>query len=80
MQAVQPREVASVSSAEIALCSCAELAMLGTAAVFSDPSNFGMLVGLSACAVASAWAVFTAWVACFGAERRLRGALAPVDA
>ena len=80
MQAVMPREVASVSSAEVALCSCAELAMLGAAAAFSDPSSFGMLVGLSACAVAGAWAVFTAWVACFGAERQLRGALAPAEA
>jgi hypothetical protein len=80
VQAVKPQEVASVSSAEIALCSCAELAMLGTAAAFSHPSKFGMLVSLSACAVAGAWAVFTAWVACCGAERQLRGAFARAGA
>ena len=69
-----------MSSAEISLCSCAELVMLATAAACSEPASFGLLVALSTAAVIGAWSVFTAWVACFGAERRMRSALAPAPA
>ena len=62
MQAVDPAVVSSVSSAEVSLCSLSELIMLGIAAIASDPSSFGLLVGLSSGTVIAAAAVYTAWV------------------
>lgn len=76
-QAVEPKEAASVSSAEVALCSGSELAMLGLAAAFSDPASFSLLVSLSAAAVIGAAALYSSWVFCFGGERALQGALGP---
>ena len=60
-QAVHPKEAASVSSAELALCNISELFMLGIAAALSEPHLFGLLVNLSAAAVAGAAVVFSAW-------------------
>lgn len=62
MQAVDPAVVSSVSSAEVSLCSLSELIMLGIAAMASDPSSFGLLVGLSSGTVIAAAVVYTAWV------------------
>ena len=61
LQAVQPEEAASVSSAEIALCNVSELFMLGIAAAMSEPHLFGLLVNLSAAAVAGAALIFAGW-------------------
>lgn len=61
MQAVEPSEAASVSSAELALCNISELFMLGMAAILSDPSSFGLLINISVTAVVGAAVVFTAW-------------------
>ncbi|KAL3150048.1 hypothetical protein ABBQ38_013398 [Trebouxia sp. C0009 RCD-2024] len=60
--AVDPAVVSSVSSAEVSLCSLSELIMLGIAAIASDPSSFGLLVGLSSGTVIAAAVVYTAWV------------------
>ena len=76
-QGVTPREAASVSSAETALCSCAELCMLGTAAAYSSVASFGMLVNLSVAAVIGAWTVYSTWVFGFNAKSRLQGTLDP---
>lgn len=62
VQAVDPAVVSSVSSAEVSLCSLSELIMLGIAAIASDPSSFGLLVGLSSGTVIAAAVVYTAWV------------------
>lgn len=62
LQAVDPAVVSSVSSAEVSLCSLSELIMLGIAAIASDPSSFGLLVGLSSGTVIAAALVYTAWV------------------
>ena len=62
LQAVDPAVVSSVSSAEVSLCSLSELIMLGIAAIASDPSSFGLLVGLSSGTVIAAAVVYTAWV------------------
>ena len=62
MQAVDPAVVSSVSSAEVSLCSLSELVMLGIAAIASDPSSFGLLVGLSSGTVIAAAFVYSAWV------------------
>lgn len=61
LQAVQPKEAASVSSAELALCNVSELFMLGIAAALSEPHLFGLLVNLSAAAVAGAALLFAGW-------------------
>lgn len=61
MQAVHPKEAASVSSAELALCNISELFMLGIAAALSEPHLFGVLVNLSVAAVAGAAVIFSAW-------------------
>ena len=62
VQAVDPTVVSSVSSAEVSLCSLSELVMLGIAAIASDPSSFGLLVGLSSGTVIAAAFVYSAWV------------------
>lgn len=62
LQAVDPAVVSSVSSAEVSLCSLSELIMLGIAAIASDPSSFGLLVGLSSGTVIAAAVVYTIWV------------------
>ncbi len=62
MQAVDPAVVSSVSSAEVSLCSLSELVMLGIAAIASDPSSFGLLVGLSSGTVIAAAVVYSVWV------------------
>ena len=62
VQAVDPSVVSSVSSAEVSLCSLSELVMLGIAAIASDPSSFGLLVGLSSGTVIAAAFVYSAWV------------------
>ena len=74
-QAIQPKEAASVSSAEVALCSGSELVMLGIAAAFSEPASFSLLVDLSAAAVLSAACLYSAWVFCCEPRRALQGAL-----
>lgn len=61
LQAVPRKIVASVSSAEVSLCSLSELIMLGIAAVASEPSNFGLLVMLSSGTVVAAAVVYTVW-------------------
>lgn len=61
LQAVPRKIVASVSSAEVSLCSFSELIMLGIAAVASDPSNFGLLVTLSSATVVAAAVIFSVW-------------------
>lgn len=58
---MHPKEAASVSSAELALCNISELFMLGIAAALSEPHLFGVLVNLSAAAVAGAAVIFSAW-------------------
>lgn len=75
MQAVEPKEAASVSSAEIALCSASELAMLGIAAAFSEPASFTFLVNLSAGAVLGAAVLYSSWVLCFKGDQALQGTL-----
>ena len=59
---MEPSEAASVSSVEVALCNVSELVMLGIAAAASEPHMFGLLVNLSAGAVAAAALVFSIWV------------------
>lgn len=61
MQAVPRKIVASVSSAEVSLCSLSELIMLGIAAVASEPSNFGLLVMLSSGTVIAAAVIYSVW-------------------
>ena len=61
LQAVPRNIVASVSSAEVSLCSFSELIMLGIAAVASDPGNFGLLVMLSSGTVVAAAVIFSLW-------------------
>ena len=61
LQAVHPKEAATVSSAELALCNISELFMLGIAAAMSEPHLFGVLVNLSAAAVAGAAVTFSVW-------------------
>lgn len=75
MQAVQPKEAASVSSAEVALCSGSELVMLGIAASLAEPASFSLLVNLSAAAVLGAACLYSAWVFCCDGQRALQGAL-----
>ena len=61
MQAVPRKIVASVSSAEVSLCSLSELIMLGIAAVASEPSNFDLLVMLSSGTVVAAAVIYSVW-------------------
>lgn len=75
VQAIQPKEAASVSSAEWALCSGSELVMLGLAAAFSEPSSFSLLVNLSAGAVLGAACLYSTWVFACDGQRALQGAL-----
>ena len=77
VQAVDPAEAATVSSAELALCNISELFMLGIAAVLSDPSFFGLLINISVTAVAGAAAVFTAWALGERVGRVAGGSLMP---
>ncbi|GAB4814211.1 hypothetical protein N2152v2_001257 [Parachlorella kessleri] len=60
-QTVPQREMSSASSAEMALCSFAEVSMLGIAAYSADASSFGKLVCGSLGAVVLAAAIYTAW-------------------
>ncbi|KAI7840421.1 hypothetical protein COHA_005852 [Chlorella ohadii] len=60
-QTVAPREIASASSAEMALCSFSELFMLGIAAVYADPASFPLLVYASFGAVVCANLLFRSW-------------------
>lgn len=60
-QTVAPREIASASSAEMALCSFSELLMLGIAALSADPASFPLLVYASFGAVLAANVLFRAW-------------------
>ena len=69
-----------MSSAETALCSCAELCMLGMAAAYSSLASFGMLVNLSVSAVIGAWTIYSTWVFALDAKGRLQGTLNPKGA
>lgn len=60
-QTVAPREMASASSAEMALCSFSELLMLGTAALSADPASFTLLVYTSLAAILAANLLFRWW-------------------
>ncbi|KAL4440206.1 hypothetical protein ABPG75_003207 [Micractinium tetrahymenae] len=60
-QTVAPREIASASSAEMALCSFSELLMLGIAALSADPASFPLLVYASFGAVLAANVLFRSW-------------------
>lgn len=67
-QVVSQREVASASSAEMALCSFSELVMLGLAAYVLTPESYSALVYISFGAVVAANMVFQWWVAQVGEE------------
>ncbi|BDA44279.1 Solute carrier family 40 member 3, chloroplastic [Coccomyxa sp. Obi] len=73
--AIQPKEAASVSSAEWALCSGSELVMLGLAAAFSEPASFSLLVNLSAASVLGAACLYSTWVFACDGQRTLQAAL-----
>jgi iron-regulated transporter 1 len=73
-QTVSPREIASASSAEMALCSFSELIMLGAAALSAGPASFPFLVYSSFAAVVAANCVFRGWAA--GAQPRIDAAIA----
>ncbi|EFN52807.1 hypothetical protein CHLNCDRAFT_138468 [Chlorella variabilis] len=60
-QTVAPREIASASSAEMALCSFSEVFMLGIAAVTANPRSFPMLVYASFSAILAANLLFRTW-------------------
>jgi iron-regulated transporter 1 len=62
-QTVSPREVASASSAEMALCSLSELTMLGLAAYVVTPASYSLLVYGSFAAVVASNVLFGRWVA-----------------
>jgi hypothetical protein len=60
-QTVPQREVASASSAEMALCSFSELIMLGLAAYVITPSSYSTLIYGSFGAVVTALLIFSVW-------------------
>eukprot|EP00887_Chlorella_sp_A99_P005153 scaffold40.g5153.t1 len=60
-QTVPQREMASASSAEMALCSLSEVVMLAVAASSASPSAYPLLVFGSFAAVAAAALLFAAW-------------------
>jgi iron-regulated transporter 1 len=62
-QTVSPREVASASSAEMALCSLSELIMLGLAAYVITPESYSLLVYGSFAAVLASNALYSWWLA-----------------
>lgn len=61
-QTVSPREVASASSAEMALCSLSELTMLGLAAYVITPESYSLLVYGSLAAVLASNALYSWWL------------------
>jgi len=61
-QVIVPTRISGVvSSSEAALCSFAELSMLGIASVLAAPEQFGQLVVLSACAIVISVAIYMVW-------------------
>lgn len=60
-QTVPQREVASASTAEMALCSFSELLMLGLAAYVITPASYNALIYMSFGAVVSGNVLFSYW-------------------
>ena len=68
-----------MSASEVALCSLAELVILGVAAALSDSRHFGLLVLLSVSFVVTGSALYCLWVYFSNGAKRINVRLRHVE-